>query len=570
MKNIKANTQINCVRFPGKLLFYNANFILSLIFIFFSTVLFSQTENKIHKGGVIPISKEEYEKIPKVNRDTLRKYSNPDLYLASSSKSYVMLVTPPVGDQGQDKTCVGWAVGYTALGILTYPKYNCWYLAKRSPRYVYNQLADPNTCSGISMTAALNLVKTQGSCSWNSWPYTYGNCSTQPNTNQRSEASKNKALNYVWLNSTNVSDIKNALGLGHPVIVSYYLYDSFYNAWNWNKGNWTSFSPDENQDGLHAVVIVGYDDSSQRFKVQNSMGPGGDEGFFWVTYSMVIDSVFNEAYVLYGMNLAQYYEEVTGLSLVCSSPNSTFSLSNRPSGTTIIWAKSSSLQYVSGQGTDNYVVKGLSASDAGWVQPTITKDANTCTLYRRNVWVGTPKFNISGPSEGCPNVEYMFEAIPRTYSNPSLLYSWAIYPNDGNIITSNGGTYAYITFNNPYSISGYDVKVRAQNTCGLGDYSIGNIWIHECYYFKLSPNPASDIVTITRVVSEGSNTKVTSSGENTIYNIKIIDYYGTLHYQTTKSGDSFTIPVSGLKDGNYILQITIGDKISSLKLVVKH
>jgi hypothetical protein len=63
------------------------------------------------------------------------------------------------------------------------------------------------------MTAALNLVKTQGSCSWNSWPYTYGNCSTQPNTNQTSEASKNKALNYVWLNSTNVSDIKNALGL---------------------------------------------------------------------------------------------------------------------------------------------------------------------------------------------------------------------------------------------------------------------------------------------------------------------------------------------------------------------
>ncbi|MGI6340033.1 MAG: T9SS type A sorting domain-containing protein [Bacteroidales bacterium] len=46
--------------------------------------------------------------------------------------------------------------------------------------------------------------------------------------------------------------------------------------------------------------------------------------------------------------------------------------------------------------------------------------------------------------------------------------------------------------------------------------------------------------------------------------MKIIDYYGTLHYQTTKSGDSFTIPVSGLKDGNYILQITIGDKISSL------
>ncbi len=565
------NTQINCTHFTGRLLFYT-NFILSFIFIFSSTVLFSQTENNIYKGGAIPISKEEYEKMPKINWDTLRKYSNPNGYLASSSRSNVMLVTPPVGDQSLDKTCVGWAVGYTALGILTYPKYNCWYLAKRSPRYVYNQIANPSTCVGISITAALNLVKTQGSCSWNLWPYTYDNCSTQPNADQIYNASKNKALHSAVLAPTSISDIKAALELGHPVIVGYYLYDSFYNAWYNLNGIWTSFSPYEHQDGFHAAVVVGYDESLQRFKIQNSMGNGGymGEGFFWVTYSMVTNQLFQEAYVLYGMDLTQYYEELTGPNLVCSSPNSTFSLSNRPSGTSISWAKSDNLQYVSGQGTDNYVVRGISTPGFGWVQPSIIFGADVCTLSQYPVWVGTPKFDISGPYEGCPNSEYIFTATPKTYSNPSYDYSWAIYPNDGNISTSNGGKYAYITFYNPYSISGYDVKVRAQNTCGLGDYSIGNIWIHECYDFMLSPNPASDIVTITRVVSEGSNTKAASSGENTIYNIKIIDFYGTLHYQTIKSGDSFTIPVSGLKDGNYNIQITIGDKTSTLKLVVKH
>ena len=120
-----------------------------------------------------------------------------------------------------------------------------------------------------------------------------------------------------------------------------------------------------------------------------------------------------------------------------------------------------------------------------------------------------------------------------------------------------------------YSASGYNVYARAQNSCGTGAYGSTNIWIHD--YWLLSPNPASDIVTITRVVSDKDNTKVISSdSENTTCDIQILDYYGSLHYQTTKSGDSFTIPVSNLKNGNYFVKITDRNKTFNLKLVVKH
>ena len=47
---------------------------------------------------------------------------------------------------------------------------------------------------------------------------------------------------------------------------------------------------------------------------------------------------------------------VTGPFIVCTS-NSTFTLHNRPPGTTVNWTRSSNLSYVSGQGTDNYTVK---------------------------------------------------------------------------------------------------------------------------------------------------------------------------------------------------------------------
>lgn len=263
---------------------------------------------------------------------------------------------------------------------------------------------------------------------------------------------------------------------------------------------------------------------------------------------------------------------ISGPTLICSSPNSTFTLSNRPTGTTVTWRKSNNLTYVSGQGTDNYTVNALS-SGPGWIRPTVYFGSDSLTLPQYILWVGTPQFNISGPYEGCPNVQYTFEAIPKPYSNPSYDYSWAIYPNDGYISTSNGGRYAYITFYSVYSVAGYDVKVRAQNTCGLGDYSIGNIWIHECYDFLLSPNPASEILTITKIESESNNSnskKVVHNDESIIYTIRILDSSGGIHYATKKSGSSFSIPISSLKNGNYIVQIVNGGNRINKQLVIKH
>jgi len=86
------------------------------------SLFFSQTKNINYTGGAMPISQEEYEKLPKVNWDTLDKYSNPSVFLERALNGTVTLVTPPIGDQGANiGSCVGWAVGYTALGILTYP-----------------------------------------------------------------------------------------------------------------------------------------------------------------------------------------------------------------------------------------------------------------------------------------------------------------------------------------------------------------------------------------------------------------------------------------------------------------
>lgn len=267
---------------------------------------------------------------------------------------------------------------------------------------------------------------------------------------------------------------------------------------------------------------------------------------------------------------------ISGDGLLCYTSSHTYSVQDCV-GVTYSWSTSSHLQ-INGSSTGRTVsVSPTSSSNmAEWIKVEITITAyNETVETTKTVWVGAPAVSITGPDEGCTYTSHTFRAQPTNYlSNPTSYSSWGIDPNDGYISTSGAGEYAYITFYNEYSVAGYDVEVKGTNTCGTGSFGYGNIWIYDCYYYAITPNPASDIVTINKVKAsedtDGKTILTKSDDENTTCDIQIIDYYGSLHLQTKKSGNSFTLPVSNLKDGTYFVKITNGNKTSSLKLVVKH
>jgi bacillolysin len=260
---------------------------------------------------------------------------------------------------------------------------------------------------------------------------------------------------------------------------------------------------------------------------------------------------------------------IYGPNFFCTS--GTFTVNSVPTGCTVLWSASSNITLPSNKST-NPITATVSGNGPGWVLATVS--STTCSVpVKYTVWVGTPVVSVTGPDEGYPNVEYAFQAhtVDPVHTDP-FSYTWDMYPYNGYISTSQGGNYAaygYFTFYDVYSASGYRVMARAENDCGTGAYGETRIWIHD--YWKLSPNPASEIATLTKVVSESDNTKVISSyGENITCDIQILNYYGSLQYQATKSGDSFTIPVNNLKDGTYFVKITQGKQTTNLKLVVKH
>lgn len=84
----------------------------------------------------------------------------------------------------------------------------------------------------------------------------------------------------------------------------------------------------------------------------------------------------------------------------------------------------------------------------------------------------------------------------------------------------------------------------------------------------MSPNPASEFVTIT--LQQPSEIDLSLKNSNTVYDIRILDIFGKLKYSTKRSGDSFSVPLNSLNDGNYFLQIIDKGKISNLRLVVKN
>lgn len=471
---------------------------------------------------------------------------------------------PPIGDQGNQGSCVGWATGYAALGTLTFAKYNCWDLASRSPSYVYNQIKVGNCLDGSYLIDGVNLIKNDGSCSLSLMPYNENDCSTQPNATQIFEASCHDAVNsYAIYPNTDVNEIIDAIDLGYPVPCAFDVYQSFITTWE-DDGIWDIYPNSGTYRGSHAVCIIGYDNVVDRFLVQNSWGTtDGDEGYFWVPFSMVENGMIEELYIVYGMD-AQYPETVTGSNLICSS-GSTITVNNFPNGCGIDWDKSSNLNI--SQASGNSALFSANGNGSGWIRATVTHSGcSDFDLPDYNVWVGVPSVEVDGPSEGSVGNSYTYYEYPAAYSNPTS-FEWTLSPPYDNNSIYNYGYWANAAFY--ASQEGYfQIGCTPQNSCGTGSMATTYIYIYNYRSdYLLSPNPASDevMISINHKTSSSSTTP-----EETTYEISIYNMYGILQSREKFRGNDFKMSIRNLNNGNYIVKIDNGRSITSKQLIIKH
>lgn len=93
--------------------------------------------------------------------------------------------------------------------------------------------------------------------------------------------------NVVNINNGNLIALMSILDMGHPVIFSLTIYDSF-KITNINFEMPIPNVDKEKELGKCVFVIVGYNETTQLFKVRNSQGESwGDNGYFYMPFRVV-------------------------------------------------------------------------------------------------------------------------------------------------------------------------------------------------------------------------------------------------------------------------------------------
>jgi len=149
--------------------------------------------------------------------------------------------------------------------------------------------------SGAQIRDGIKSLAQWGDCKEGSWSYLPQNVFVKPTDVCYQEASSHKISTYMRLES--LDDVKHCLNEGYPVSFGFTVFESFESSYVSNTGIVPVPNLNEDVEGGHAVLAVGYDDSKQCLIVRNSWGPTwGDKGYFYLPYEFVTNLDLSDDY----------------------------------------------------------------------------------------------------------------------------------------------------------------------------------------------------------------------------------------------------------------------------------
>jgi hypothetical protein len=229
----------------------------------------------------------------------LRSFPTTPEYRAFLPPSVDLSASLPLpGHQGQQGSCVSWAVGYAVRAY--YVRAHDRRDNRRpenipSPSYLHNSIRDGNPgCDGALIYSALSFLESKGTLSLRDYPYRDYNCSRPSESEQNRAAAKFRIERWFTVDTSRLDQIKAELAQGHPVVFARVFPLSF--GRHRGAGVYTRRPGEAEPKRGHAVAIVGYDEKRQAMRIMNSWGRRwGDRGYAWVSYAEFVDQ---EAYVM--------------------------------------------------------------------------------------------------------------------------------------------------------------------------------------------------------------------------------------------------------------------------------
>lgn len=198
---------------------------------------------------------------------------------------------PPVYDQGELGSCTANAIA-AAMEFERIKQNLSNFMPSRLFIYYNERVIEGtvNSDNGAQIRDGIKSVAAQGACSETEWPYDIAKFATQPSSQCFQDALKDKAVLYSSVSNI-PTQMKGCLASGYPFVFGFSVYESFESPDVAKSGNVSMPQPGEKLIGGHAVLAVGYDDTSQRFIIRNSWGTTwGMQGYFTLPYAYLMDS----------------------------------------------------------------------------------------------------------------------------------------------------------------------------------------------------------------------------------------------------------------------------------------
>lgn len=223
------------------------------------------------------------------NRDL--KYAAPEAILTNlPPKVDMRSKCPPVYDQGQLGSCTGNAIAGA---------YQFELMKQEAPDFIpsrlfiyYNERVIENTVNsdpGAKIRDGMSSVSKQGVCDEKLWPYIISEYTQKPHQICYQDALKHTVTSYHRI-SRNINQMKGCIADGYPFIIGFTVYQSFESQQVTQTGIVNLPKAGEKVVGGHAVVVVGYDDSQERFILRNSWNDDwGMKGYFTMPYAYLLN-----------------------------------------------------------------------------------------------------------------------------------------------------------------------------------------------------------------------------------------------------------------------------------------
>lgn len=199
-----------------------------------------------------------------------------------------------IEDQGNLGSCTGNAIA----GIIEYLSRRAKKNTDVSRLFIYYEErvleGTVNYDNGAFIRDGIKVANKKGVPTESLWPYNINRFAVRPSQSAYVNAGTRKAVAYQ--RCANFAAVKAAIAQGYPVVVGFDVYASFES----DAVAATGIMPYPNKTtetllGGHAVALVGYNDSTQRFIARNSWGTSwGDRGYFYMPYQVIQDTTMSD------------------------------------------------------------------------------------------------------------------------------------------------------------------------------------------------------------------------------------------------------------------------------------